>query len=105
MHSRRLYAHRGATADRPENTMVAFQRAVEIGVDALELDVHLTRDQAFVVAHDDTSLRMCGAGVAWHEIDLAETQRLDAGWGFVAKDGSQRTPGAPRVRTRSKPGS
>ena len=89
MHSRRLYAHRGASAERPENTMVAFQRAIEIGVDALELDVHLTRDGHFVVVHDDTALRTCGAQVAWNALDLADAQRLDAGWGFVASDGSR----------------
>ena len=89
MHPRRLYAHRGASAERPENTMPAFQRAVEVGVDALELDVHLTRDAQLVVAHDDTAQRTCGARLAWAELDLADVQRLDAGWGFVAGDGTR----------------
>ncbi|HEX5062519.1 MAG TPA: glycerophosphodiester phosphodiesterase [Kofleriaceae bacterium] len=89
MHPRRLYAHRGASAERPENTLVAFQRAMEIGVDSLELDVHLTRDRVFIVHHDDTALRMCGSPLKWSDIDLVEAQRLDAGWGFVAKDGSR----------------
>ena len=89
MHARLLYAHRGASAERPENTMLAFQRAVEIGVDALEMDVHLTRDEQLIVAHDDTAARTCAAGYAWREIDLAAARRLDAGWGFVAADGSR----------------
>jgi glycerophosphoryl diester phosphodiesterase len=89
MHPRRLYAHRGASAERPENTMPAFQRAVDLGVDALELDVHLTRDAQLVVAHDDTTARTCGARLAWAELDLSDVQRLDAGWGFVAKDGTR----------------
>lgn len=89
MHPRRLYAHRGASAERPENTLVAFQRAMEIGVDSLELDVHLTRDGVFVVVHDDNALRMCGADLRWSELDLADAQRLDAGWGFVAPDGTR----------------
>ena len=89
MHPRRLYAHRGASAERPENTMPAFQRAVDVGVDALELDVHLTRDAQLVVAHDDTAQRTCGVPIAWGELDLADVQRLDAGWGFVAKDGTR----------------
>ena len=38
--------------------MVAFQRAMEIGVDSLELDVHLTRDKVLIVSHDDTAQRM-----------------------------------------------
>jgi glycerophosphoryl diester phosphodiesterase len=89
MQARRLYAHRGAAAERPENTMPAFERAVEIGVDALEMDVHLTRDDQLIVVHDDTALRTAGAHAAWRELDLAEARRLDAGWGFVAADGSR----------------
>jgi glycerophosphoryl diester phosphodiesterase len=89
VHPRRLYAHRGASAERPENTLVAFQRAMEIGVDSLELDVHLTRDGVFVVTHDEDALRMCGSPLRWADVDLVEAQRLDAGWGFVAADGSR----------------
>jgi glycerophosphoryl diester phosphodiesterase len=89
MHARRLYAHRGASAERPENTHPAFERALEIGVDALELDVHLTRGGYFIVAHDDTALRTTGVRVAWPDVDLADVQRFDAGWGFIAPDGSR----------------
>jgi glycerophosphoryl diester phosphodiesterase len=87
MHARRLYAHRGASAEQPENTLPAFQRAVELGVDALELDVHLTRDGQLIVSHDDTADRMTGARAAWSDLELAEIRRLDAGWGFIAKTG------------------
>jgi glycerophosphoryl diester phosphodiesterase len=62
---------------------------MEIGVDSLELDVHLTRDGVFVVTHDEDALRMCGSPLRWSDIDLDEAQRLDAGWGFVGKDGSR----------------
>jgi glycerophosphoryl diester phosphodiesterase len=89
MHARRLYAHRGAAAERPENTMPAFERAVEVGVDALEMDVHLTRDNQLIVVHDDTAARTTGAPAAWAALDLADARRLDAGWGFVAKDGTR----------------
>jgi glycerophosphoryl diester phosphodiesterase len=89
MHARRLYAHRGASAERPENTMPAFERAVEIGVDALEMDVHVTRDAHLVVAHDDTAARMSAARVAWADLDLADARRLDAGWGFIGPDGTR----------------
>ncbi|HEX3766606.1 MAG TPA: glycerophosphodiester phosphodiesterase family protein [Kofleriaceae bacterium] len=89
MHPRRLYAHRGASAERPENTLAAFERAIEAGVDALEMDVHVTRDNQLIVAHDDTALRTCGAHLAWRNLDLADVRRLDAGWGFVAPDGTR----------------
>jgi glycerophosphoryl diester phosphodiesterase len=87
MHARRLYAHRGASAELPENTLPAFARAVEIGVDALETDVHLTRDGQLIAAHDPTAARMAGVQAAWADIDLADVRRLDAGWGFVDAEG------------------
>jgi glycerophosphoryl diester phosphodiesterase len=89
MHARRLYAHRGASAERPENTLPAFERAVEIGVDALEMDVHVTRDGQLIVAHDATAARTTGAQIPWGELDAADVRRLDAGWGFVAADGTR----------------
>jgi len=69
--------------------MPAFTRAVEIGVDALEMDVHLTRDGHLIVVHDDTATRVAGAEAAWAALDLADARRLDAGWGFVAPDGTR----------------
>ena len=69
--------------------MPAFERAIEIGVDALELDVHVTRDNELIVAHDPDGARMCAAPLAWADVDLADAQRLDAGWGFVAADGTR----------------
>ncbi|HEX2779779.1 MAG TPA: glycerophosphodiester phosphodiesterase [Gemmatimonadaceae bacterium] len=47
-----IVAHRGAKRERPENTLAAFARALELGADAFELDVHATRDGAVVVHHD-----------------------------------------------------
>jgi glycerophosphoryl diester phosphodiesterase len=88
-HSFRLYAHRGASAELPENTLPAFRRALEIGVDALELDVHLTRDGHPLVSHDEHAGRMGGVDAAWSQLDLADAQRIDLGHGFVAPDGSR----------------
>jgi glycerophosphoryl diester phosphodiesterase len=89
MHRRLLYAHRGAAAELPENTMRAFARAIEIGVDAIETDVHMTRDGHVVISHDPTAERMANTRVAWRDIDIADARRLDCGWGFVAADGSR----------------
>jgi glycerophosphoryl diester phosphodiesterase len=88
--SLRLYAHRGASAELPENTLPSFARALEIpGVDALEMDVHMTRDGHAIVSHDPTAERMGGIPAAWREIDLAEARRFDMGRGFVAPDGGK----------------
>jgi glycerophosphoryl diester phosphodiesterase len=82
-HSRpRLYAHRGAARERPENTLPAFARALELGADALELDVHMTLDGHVVVSHDPTAERMTGVRAAFREVRLAEVKRWDAGIGY-----------------------
>lgn len=47
-----VIAHRGASWERPENTLPAFERAIELGADAIELDVHADADGRLVVAHD-----------------------------------------------------
>ena len=52
MHPRRLYAHRGASAELPENTLPAFELAIELGADFVELDVHARADGELVVTHD-----------------------------------------------------
>lgn len=69
--------------------MLAFERAVEVGVDALEMDVHLTKDDQLIVAHDDTALRTAGVPAAWADVDLEEAHRFDVGWGFLAPDGTR----------------
>lgn len=86
---RRLYAHRGAAAERPENTLVAFARAVELGVTAIETDAHLTRDGHVVLSHDATSARMGDVALAWSEVDLADARSVDLGWGFQTRDGER----------------
>jgi glycerophosphoryl diester phosphodiesterase len=57
---RRLYAHRGASAQVPENTIAAFDRALRDGATALETDVHLTSDGHVVISHDGSGRRRAG---------------------------------------------
>ena len=52
------FAHRGFSGKYPENTMLAFQKAVEIGADGAELDVQLTKDGEVVIIHDETIDRL-----------------------------------------------
>ena len=49
-----VIAHRGASADVPEHTLAAYERAIEVGADGLECDVRLTRDGHLVCIHDRT---------------------------------------------------
>lgn len=89
-----IFGHRGASAELPENTLEAFQRALELGVDVLETDVHVTRDGHVVVHHDDTGQRMSREPRAVRELDLAELRGWDAGRGFSGRrrpeDGERR---------------
>lgn len=49
----KVYAHRGASGYAPENTLPAFQKAIQMGADGIEIDVHFTRDGQMVVTHDE----------------------------------------------------
>jgi glycerophosphoryl diester phosphodiesterase len=77
----RLYAHRGASHELPENTLPAFARALELGADAIETDAHLTRDGHVVLCHDETGARTCGVPTAIAQATLAEVRGWDAGQG------------------------
>lgn len=72
-------AHRGESADAPENTMAAFNLAWSRGVKAVELDVHLTRDGVLVVTHDPDVKRVTGLQRKIKEADWSELKDLDAG--------------------------
>jgi len=76
---RLLLGHRGAAAEAPANTVASFRRALEVGADGVELDVHLTRDRQVVVIHDETVDSVTGASGRVREMTLAEIQALDAG--------------------------
>jgi glycerophosphoryl diester phosphodiesterase len=84
-----LYAHRGAAAELPENTLPAFARALEVGARALEMDVHATRDGVLVVSHDPDGARMAGVPRAIRDVSWDEVSRWDAGQGFVDAAGGR----------------
>jgi glycerophosphoryl diester phosphodiesterase len=74
-------AHRGGARLRPENTMPAFEHAVSLGVDAIELDVRLSHDLEPVVIHDATLDRTTDARGPVANLTVAELARVDAGGG------------------------
>lgn len=75
----RIVAHRGASEEAPENTLSAFQRAWQLGVECVELDVHVTRDGHVVVMHDPTTKRIGGRDREIAKQTLAELRELDVG--------------------------
>jgi glycerophosphoryl diester phosphodiesterase len=84
-----VVAHRGASAYRPENTLPAFELAVEQGADAVELDVHLTADGQLAVIHDDSLDRTTDQGGSVRQLPMAQIRQADAGSSFAAPDGSR----------------
>ena len=74
-----VIAHRGASAAAPENTIAAFERAIADGADAIELDVHLSRDDHPVVIHDETLERTTDGSGSVRAHTMRELKRLDAG--------------------------
>ncbi|MBR3274154.1 MAG: glycerophosphoryl diester phosphodiesterase membrane domain-containing protein [Clostridia bacterium] len=81
-HTLEITAHRGASAQYPENTMAAFRGALELGADWVELDVQQTKDGRIVVLHDPNTRRTTGvAGHVWN-MTYEQVSRLDAGSSF-----------------------
>ena len=76
-----VYAHRGARADEPENTVRAFRRALELGADGIELDIRLTSDGHIVIIHDKEVDRTTDGTGPVAGFSLAEIRELDAGDG------------------------
>jgi len=81
-----VMAHRGGRGLWPENTLYAFERAVELGVDVLEMDIHSTQDGAFVVMHDSTVDRTTNGSGPIQDFTLVELKDLDAGYGWSGDD-------------------
>lgn len=75
------FAHRGFKAQYPENTMLAFKKAVEAGCHGIELDVQLTRDGGLVIIHDEDTRRTTGRPGPVGRATLEELRMLDAGEG------------------------
>lgn len=83
-----LIAHRGGAGLAPENTMAAFQRAVEVWrADVLELDVRTTRDGVLVVLHDETVDRTTDGTGRIADLPWDQVKDLDAGYGFTDAEG------------------
>jgi glycerophosphoryl diester phosphodiesterase len=75
----RVLAHRGLAVDAPENTLLAFDRAVAVGARYLETDVHVSADGVAVIAHDPRLARVAGRPEAVADLAVAELERVDLG--------------------------
>lgn len=82
-----IFAHRGERGHYPENTMLAFAKAAQLKIHALEIDVHMTADGEIVVIHDATVDRTTNGHGYVKEFTFAELQALDAGFNWTEDAG------------------
>ncbi len=87
-----VFAHRGASKHAPENTLAAFELAIQLGAPAVELDVKLTGDQQVVVLHDATLDRTTDGKGPLSAHTLEAVKQLDAGSHFSPEFRNERVP-------------
>ena len=73
----KVFAHRGWSGKYPENTMLAFEKAIELGVDGIELDVHMSADRQLVIIHDETVDRTCNGKGFVKDMTVEELKALE----------------------------
>lgn len=91
-HVPQITAHRGAKYDAPENTLAAFELAIDQGADWVELDVQLTADSQVIVVHDRDFNRVAGTSIRAERSTLAELRTLDVGQWFAPEFRGQTAP-------------
>lgn len=79
--------HRGYCAKYPENTLISFDAALDLGVDAIEFDVWLTSDKVPVLMHDGNALRTCNVNANLRDMTLAQVKELEPA--YTDKFGNQ----------------
>ena len=84
-----VLAHRGDSKRFPENTMPAFRSALQMKVDVIETDVHITKDGVVVIWHDDDLSRLCGEAIPVYEKTYAELLTHDAGCFYIDENGNK----------------
>ncbi|MGB7876396.1 MAG: glycerophosphodiester phosphodiesterase [Anaerolineales bacterium] len=86
-----VIAHQGGDGLWPGDTLYAFEHAVELGVDVLEMDLHITKDGVLVINHDETVDRTSDGTGNIEDMNLAEIKKLDAGYDW-SNDGGDTFP-------------
>ena len=97
-----IMAHRGYSSAAPENTIDAFEKAIEAGAEAAELDVQMTKDGVIVVMHDDSPKRTAGLDKYIWEVTYSEIKDLDNSLNFSGDYGPTRIPTLDEVIKTAK---
>ncbi|MBU6173034.1 MAG: hypothetical protein KGQ60_04485 [Planctomycetes bacterium] len=87
-----IIAHRGSSADRPENTMASAQRAIEVGATVIEIDLRTTLDGHLVILHDASVTRTTDGTGEVGNMTLEQIRKLDAGMKFEKRFAGERIP-------------
>jgi len=87
-----VVAHRGASGYAPENTMAAIKKAITMGVDMIEIDVQLSKDNEVVLMHDLTVDRTTNGKGKVRDLYLEEIKKLDAGKWFSSEFSGEKVP-------------
>ena len=82
-----VIAHQGGDGLWPGNTLFAYQNAAKLGVDVLEMDIHITKDGKLVLMHDETVDRTTDGTGEIESMTLAELKQLDAGYSWTPDEG------------------
>ena len=96
-HDTQITAHRGASREAPENTLAAFQKAIDDMADYIELDVQMTSDGYIVVMHDTSAYRTTGVAKNITDMTYEEIRSLDAGSWFSKEYKGEKVPSLEEV--------
>lgn len=94
----RVLAHRGLAIEAPENTLLAFAKALAVGVEFIETDVHESADGVAIVSHDPDLSRVAGREVRVDQLTAAELRRVDLGFGQGFSTLAEALDGFPDAR-------
>ncbi len=86
------FAHRGFSGKYPENTLLAFKKAIDEGVDGIELDVQFTKDKEIVIIHDETIDRTTDGKGNVFDYTYEELEKFDASYIYKGKMGFNKIP-------------
>lgn len=96
------FAHRGASGYCPENTMAAFEKAIKLGCDSIETDVHLTADGELVLIHDEKVDRTTNSTGFVKDFTFKELRKLDAGSWYSSSYSKEKIPTAEELLILAK---
>lgn len=94
----RVFAHRGLAIEAPENSLLAFARAIAAGAQYIETDVHASHDGTSVIAHDPDLTRVAGREVKVEQLSMGELRRVDLGYGQGFCSLAEALDGFPETR-------